>query len=129
MKTREELIASYNQKIRNAIVEFQSRVQNADYADLHRIVNEELRTAATTSDQWLDFYDGCLPSSKMPAYKIAQLVLTRNAYHDGLPFCPLCGRIGLPTHNGEPVTKGYVCELCNERKVIPARIRQAIKEK
>ena len=91
-----------------------------------KIIARELDQMDTLSDEWYELSEKTTDNTvRAGAFKVAQLVLTRNAYADGLPFCELCGRIGVPEHNGHPVVDGKVCADCNTRKIIPARIRQA----
>jgi hypothetical protein len=99
-------------------------------------VDRELKHQDTNSDAWYDLAERALAwefpdnHNEIAAdlFAVAKLILNRNAYHDGLPFCPLCGKIGNPEHNGAPVIAAQVCEACNQRKIIPARIRAAQKE-
>ena len=133
MKTREEMIEETNRriykKINGVLCEF-ATLEDDD------TVAAELRSQDTTSDAWYDLAERAMewesPSNheEMAAelFTIAKLVMNRNAYHDGLPFCPLCGKLGAPKHNGAPLAEAQVCEACNNRKVIPARIRAMQKE-
>lgn len=95
---------------------------------LRRGEENALRDNGTTkSDEWAELAESGIPDSRtrLDLVKISQAILNRNAYEDGVPFCPLCGKLGIPEHNGAPVINAQVCEACNNRKVIPARIREA----
>ena len=130
MKTREEMIEETNRriykKINGVLCEF-AILEDDD------TVAAELRSQDTTSDAWYDLAERAMewesPDNHeeiaAELFTIAKLVMNRNAYHDGLPFCPLCGKLGTPKHNGAPLVEAQVCEACNNRKVIPARIREA----
>lgn len=132
-KTRQEMIEEMNRrifkKINGVLYEF-ATLEDDD------TVAAELRNQDTTSDAWYDLAERALAwefpdnHNEIAAdlFAVAKLILNRNAYHDGLPFCPLCGKIGNPEHNGAPVIAAQVCETCNQRKIIPARIRAAQKE-
>ena len=133
MKTREEMIEETNRriykKINGVLCEF-AILEDDD------TVAAELRSQDTTSDAWYDLAERAMewesPDNHeeiaAELFTIAKLVMNRNAYHDGLPFCPLCGKLGAPKHNGAPLAEAQVCEACNNRKVIPARIRAMQKE-
>ena len=133
MKTREEMIEETNRriykKINGVLCEF-ATLEDDD------TVAAELRSQDTTSDAWYDLAERAMewesPDNHeeiaAELFMIAKLVMNRNAYHDGLPFCPLCGKLGAPKHNGAPLAEAQVCEACNNRKVIPARIRAMQKE-
>lgn len=133
MKTREEMIEETNRriykKINGVLCEF-ATLEDDD------TVAAELRNQDTTSDAWYDLaerameweFPGNHEEIAAELFTIAKLVMNRNAYHDGLPFCPLCGKLGAPKHNGAPLVEAQVCEACNNRKVIPARIRAMQKE-
>ena len=132
-KTRQEMIEEMNRrifkKINGVLYEF-ATLEDDD------TVAAELRSQDTTSDAWYDLAERAMawefPDNHeeiaAELFAIAKLVMNRNAYHDGLPFCPLCGKLGNPEHNGAPVIDAQVCEACNQRKIIPARIRAAQKE-
>ena len=132
-KTRQEMIEEMNRrifkKINGVLYEF-AILEDDD------TVAAELRNQDTTSDEWYDLAERAMewesPENHeeiaAELFAIAKLVMNRSAYHDGLPFCPLCGKIGAPEHNGAPLIEARVCEACNNRKVIPARIREAQKE-
>ncbi|MBQ1308107.1 MAG: hypothetical protein IIY54_10585 [Ruminococcus sp.] len=97
--------------------------------DVRHLITLELDLSETMSDEWYELAETEKNKKRAALYfKIAQAVLVRNGYRDGLPFCPLCGKLGHPEHNGAPLIEGNVCEACNQRKVIPARIRAAQKE-
>ena len=133
MKTRDEMIEETNRriykKINGVLCEF-ATLEDDD------TVATELRSQDTTSDAWYDLAERAMewesPNNHeeiaAELFTIAKLVMNRNAYHDGLPFCPLCGKLGAPKHNGAPLVEAQVCEACNNRKVIPARIRAMQKE-
>ena len=133
MKTREEMIEETNRriykKINGVLCEF-AILEDDD------TVAAELRSQDTTSDAWYDLAERAMewesPDNHeeiaAELFTIAKLVMNRNAYHDGMPFCPLCGKLGAPKHNGAPLAEAQVCEACNNRKVIPARIRAMQKE-
>lgn len=122
-KTRNEMIETMNRRIFSKI----NGMMQDGWADL--LAEQEVEHADTTSDQWYDLaaaaIDAGSTAEAADLLAIAKLALNRNAYHDGLPFCPLCGKLGNPEHNGAPVIEGNVCEACNQRKIIPARIRAA----
>lgn len=132
-KTRQEMIEEMNarifKKINGVLYEF-ATLEDDD------TVAAELRSQDTTSDAWYDLAERAMawefPDNHeeiaSELFTIAKLVMNRSAYHDGLPFCPLCGKLGNPEHNGAPVIDAQVCEACNQRKIIPARIRAAQKE-
>lgn len=133
MKTREEMIEETNRriykKINGVLCEF-AILEDDD------TIAAELRSQDTTSDAWYDLAERAMewedPDNHeeiaAELFTIAKLVMNRNAYHDGLPFCPLCGKLGAQKHNGAPLVEAQVCEACNNRKVIPARIREAQRE-
>lgn len=133
MKTREEMIEETNRriykKINGVICEF-ATLEDDD------TVAAELRSQDTTSDAWYDLAERAMewesPENHeeiaAELFTIAKLVMNRNAYHDGMPFCLLCGKLGATKHNGAPLVEAQVCEACNQRKVIPARIRAMQKE-
>lgn len=119
-KTRNEMIKEMNARIFSKI----NKLMENGWVDT--LAEEEIERADTNSDAWYDLAaDSTDEAESAELLAIAKLVLNRNAYHDGLPFCPLCGRLGHPEHNGAPVIDGKVCETCNQRKIIPARIRAA----
>lgn len=97
-------------------------------------IAREIQSHDTDSNAWRDLAKRALewefPSNHdeiaAELFSIAKLIINRDAYRDGLPFCPLCGKIGFPEHNGAPVIDAQVCETCNQRRIIPARIREAI---
>lgn len=132
-KTRQAMIEEMNarifKKINGVLYEF-ATLEDDD------TVAAELRSQDTTSDAWYDLAERAMawefPDNHeeiaAELFAIAKLVMNRNAYHDGLPFCSLCGKLGHPEHNGAPVIDAQVCEACNQRKVIPARIRAMQKE-
>ena len=133
MKTRNEMIEETNRriykKINGVLCEF-ATLEDDD------TVAAELRNQDTASDAWYDLAERAMewesPENHeeiaAELFTIAKLVMNRNAYHDGMPFCPLCGKLGAPKHNGAPLAEAQVCEACNNRKVIPARIRAMQKE-
>jgi hypothetical protein len=131
-KTRQELIEEMNGRIFSKINSLMAALADdkLEYETaVNGIVKEELEDKDTTSDEWLDFAERLEDlEHKALAYKVAQAVLVRNGCCDGLPFCPLCGKLGTPKHNGAPLIEAQVCEACNNRKVIPARIRAAQQE-
>lgn len=103
--------------------------QNKVAREAKRLIALELDLSETMSDEWYELAETEEDPERAALYfKIAQAVLVRNGYRDGLPFCPLCGKLGNPEHNGAPLIDGKVCEACNQRKVIPARIRAMQKE-
>ena len=103
--------------------------QNKVAREAKPLIALELDLSETMSDEWYELAETEEdPERAVLYFKIAQAVLVRNGYRDGLPFCPLCGKIGTPEHNGAPLTEEKVCEACNQRKVIPARIRAMQKE-
>lgn len=132
-KTRQAMIEEMNarifKKLNGVLYEF-TTLEDDD------TVAAELRSQDTTSDAWYDLAERAMawefPDNHeeiaAELFAIAKLVMNRNAYHDGLPFCPLCGKLGHPEHNGAPVIDAQVCEACNQRKIIPARIRAAQRE-
>ncbi len=132
-KTRQAMIEEMNarifKKINGVLYEF-ATLEDDD------TVAAELRCQDTTSDAWYDLAERAMawefPDNHeeiaAELFAIAKLVMNRSAYHDGLPFCPLCGKLGHPEHNGAPVINAQVCEACNQRKIIPARIRATQKE-
>lgn len=132
-KTRLQMIKEADARVFSAInaltsaPEFRNDQQSIVGNELARM---ELETdEKTTSDAWYDLSENLQDeTARALAFKVAQAVLVRNGYHDGLPFCPLCGKLGNPEHNGAPVIDAQVCEACNQRKVIPARIREAQRE-
>ena len=132
MKTRDDMVAEAERRIFSTINSLMAALSDdkLEYETAaNGIVQEELEDKDTTSDEWLDFLERLKnPEHKALAFKVAQAVLVRNGYHDGLPFCPLCGKLGTPKHNGAPLIEAQVCEACNNRKVIPARIRAAQEE-
>lgn len=135
-KTRRQMIEEANARVFSAINALTAKLSGTEpkaYEEATRdggIASRELEVGDTTSDEWMDFSSLAIidPENRALAFKVAQAVLVRNGYHDGLPYCPLCGKIGTPEHNGAPVIDAQVCEACNQRKVIPARIRAAQKE-
>lgn len=125
MKTREDFITDANARVYKLINELALKGQPK--LEVKTLIDLELDETHTRSDEW---YEQAEVETDDPAkqalyFKIAQAVLVRNGLADGLPFCPLCGKIGMPEHNGAPLIEGNVCEACNNRKVIPARIRAA----
>lgn len=103
--------------------------QNKVAREAKHLIALELNLSETMSDEWYELAETEEDPERASLYfKIAQAVLVRNGYRDGLPYCPLCGKIGTPKHNGAPIIETQVCEACNQRKVIPARIRAAQKE-
>lgn len=129
-KTRRQMAEEANARVFSAINALMPMLTSPDYEKVaNGIAREELERKETTSDDWYGICDYLSnPDARAQAFKVAQAVLVRNAYHDGLPYCPLCGKIGTPKHNGAPLIEAQVCEACNQRKVIPARIRAAQKE-
>lgn len=126
-KTRQQMIDEANGRIFSAINALMAALAPQDYEYVaNGIMVAELEHKGTTSDDWYELADeltGTIP--KTQAFRVAQAVLVRNGYRDGLPFCPLCGKIGIANNNGAPVIDAPVCNACNQRKVIPARIREA----
>lgn len=123
MKTRQQCIEDAQARIFSTINEIAIRNPGPD---AQHLINLEVDKTATLSDEWYEQAE--VEKDKEMAvlyFKTAQAVLIRNGLADGLPFCPLCGKIGTPEHNGAPLIEGNVCEACNNRKVIPARIRAA----
>lgn len=46
-----------------------------------------------------------------------------------IKLCCICGnQINGNENNADPVKKGYCCDECNEKIVIPARIKQLTKK-
>lgn len=126
MKTREEFINDANARIYKILNQIAQKAPKDE--DTKHLINLELDLTATLSDEWYELAEvEKNPELAVLYFKVAQAVLVRNALSDGLPYCPLCGKIGAPEHNGAPLVEGNVCEACNNRKVIPARIRAAQK--
>lgn len=126
MKTREDFIEDANARIYKIINDITIKTQPD--RDVQHLITLELDKTATLSDEWYELAEVEHDKTKAVLYfKVAQAVLIRNALSDGLPYCPLCGKIGNPEHNGAPLIDGNVCESCNNRKIIPARIRAAQK--
>ena len=127
-KTRQEMVEDSNARIFSAINALMTTLDSPDYETVaNGIVQAELEHKGTTSDDWYELSETLKDeTARAQAFKVAQAVLIRNGYRDGLPFCPLCGKLGTPKHNGAPVIEAQVCESCNNRKVIPARIRASI---
>lgn len=127
MKTRNDCIEDAQArlfKLLNTLAQ-----QNKVAREAKRLITLELDLSETMSDEWYELAETEEDPERASLYfKIAQAVLVRNGYRDGLPFCPLCGKLGNPEHNGAPLIDGKVCEACNQRKVIPARIRAMQKE-
>lgn len=124
MKTREEFITDANARIYKILNQIAQKAPKDE--DTKRLINLELDLTATLSDEWYELAEvEKNPELAVLYFKAAQAVLVRNGLADGLPYCPLCGKIGAPEHNGAPLVEGNVCEACNNRKVIPARIRAA----
>lgn len=126
-KTRQDYIEDANNRIFKLLNEISSRIpEDHEWTDARKLINLELDKTATLSDEWYELAETeKTPKLAVLYFKVAQVVLVRNGLADGLPFCPLCGKIGSPEHNGAPLTDKNVCEACNNRKVIPARIRAA----
>ena len=123
------MIQDADARVFGAINHLLSITAPEDWADTNRLAERELQDHDTTSDAWYDLIEDTKQERAKPAiFKVAQAVLVRNGYHDGLPFCPLCGKLGQPEHNGAPVINAQVCESCNQRRIIPARIRAAQRE-
>ena len=121
MKTREDFIKDAEARVYRLINELPN-------PQCEVLVSLELDHKHTSSDEWYKQAEVEEDQKKQVIYfKLAQAVLVRNGLCDGLPFCPLCGKIGIPEHNGAPLIAAQVCEACNNRKVIPARIREAQK--
>lgn len=128
MKTRQDYISDACARIYKILN--QIALKNKDNEDAKALTNQELDLAVTHSDEWYELAERETdPEMAALYFKAAQAVLVRNGLSDGLPFCPLCGKIGNPEHNGAPLIEGKVCEACNNCKVIPARIRAAQEEK
>lgn len=128
-RTRNEMIKDAEARVFSAVNNLLSITAPEDWADTNKLAEREIRQHDTTSDAWYALIDGTKQERAKPAiFKVAQAVLVRNGYRDGLPFCPLCGKLGNPEHNGAPLIDAQVCEACNMKKVIPARIRAAQKE-
>lgn len=127
MKTRNDCIEDAQArlfKLLNTLAQ-----QNKVAREAKRLITLELDLNETMSDEWYELAETEEDPERAALYfKIAQAVLVRNGYRDSLPFCPLCGKLGNPEHNGAPLIDGKVCEACNQRKVIPARIRAMQKE-
>lgn len=124
MKTREEFINDANARIYKILNQIAQKAPKDE--DTKHLISLELDLTATLSDEWYELAEvEKNPELAVLYFKAAQAVLVRNALSDGLPYCPLCGKIGAPEHNGAPLVEGNVCEACNNRKVIPARIRAA----
>lgn len=124
MKTREEFINDANARIYKILNQIAQKAPKDE--DTKHLINLELDLTATLSDEWYELAEvEKNPELAVLYFKVSQAVLVRNALSDGLPYCPLCGKIGTPEHNGAPLVEGNVCEACNNRKVIPARIRAA----
>ena len=127
MKTRQDYISDACARIYKILN--QIALKNKDNEDAKALTNQELELAVTHSDEWYELAERETdPEMAVLYFKAAQAVLVRNGLLDGLPFCPLCGKIGNPEHNGAPLIEGRVCEACNNCKVIPARIRAAQEE-
>lgn len=99
-KTREEMIAEMNHRIYRNI---NGVIYKFATLEDDEVVIEELRKHDTCSDVWYEMAERAI-KWKYPAdhetivadlFTIAKLVMNRNAYEDGLPFCPLCGKLGL----------------------------------
>ena len=135
-KTRRQMIEEANARVFSAINALMAQLSKTDPEAYEKAGSEggiacnELEKHDTTSDEWTDFSSIQIQDTETRAlaFKVAQAVLVRNGYRDGLPYCPLCGKLGNPEHNGAPLIDGKVCEACNQRKVIPARIRAMQKE-
>lgn len=124
MKTREEFINDASARIYKILNQIAQKAPNEE--DAKRLINLEMDKSATLSDEWYELAETEKnPELAVLYFKAAQAVLVRNGLADGLPYCPLCGKIGVPKHNGAPLIEGNVCEACNNYKVIPARIREA----
>lgn len=124
MKTREDFINDASARIHKILNEIAQKAPKDQ--DAKHLINLELDLTATLSDEWYELAETEKnPELAVLYFKAAQAVLVRNGLADGLPYCPLCGKIGNPEHNGAPLIEGNVCEACNNRKVIPARIRAA----
>ena len=132
-KTRKEMIEEMNSRIYSKIGQLVALHREAE--ELPEVA-EELAHQDTTSDVWYELSVRFSTWNTVPhrdrlsalALTISKLVLNRNAYHDGLPFCPLCGKLGHADNNGAPVIDERVCTECNLRRIIPARIREAQKD-
>lgn len=126
-KTRQEVINDAGNRIYKLINEISAKIpEGRDFNDARHLISLELDKSATLSDEWYELAETEKnPELAVLYFKTAQAVLVRNGLADGLPYCPLCGKIGVPEHNGAPLIEGNVCEACNNRKVIPARIRAA----
>lgn len=128
-RTRNEMIKDAEARVFSAVNNLLSITAPEDWADTNKLAEREIRQHDTTSDAWYALIDDTKQERAKPAiFKVVQAVLVRNGYRDGLPFCPLCGKLGNPEHNGAPLIDAQVCEACNMKKVIPARIRAAQKE-
>lgn len=135
-KTRRQMIEEANARVFSAINALMAQLSESDPAAYEKAGSEdgiacnELEKHDTTSDEWLNFSSIQIQDTETRAlaFKVAQAVLIRNGYYDGLPYCPLCGKLGTPKHNGAPVIEAQVCDSCNQHKVIPARIRAAQQE-
>lgn len=127
MKTRNDCIEDAQArlfKLLNTLAQ-----QNKVAREAKRLITLELDLSETMSDEWYELAETEEDPERASLYfKISQAVLVRNGYRDGLPYCPLCGKLGNPEHNGAPLIDGKVCEACNQRKIIPARIRAMQKE-
>ena len=122
MKIREDFISDASARIYKVLNEVAQKAPKNE--DAKRLIKLDL--TATLSDEWYELAETEKnPELAVLYFKAAQAVLVRNCLADGLPYCPLCGKIGVPEHNGAPLIEGNVCEACNNRKVIPARIREA----
>lgn len=126
-KTRQEISADANNRIYKLINSLAQRIGDREKnPEAWHLITLETDKTATLSDEWFTLAETEKDQDLALVYfKIAQAVLVRNGIENGLPFCPLCGKIGKPEHNGAPIIDGFVCESCNNRKVIPARIREA----
>lgn len=130
-RTRYTLLEDANARVFSAVNNLTAlaRKNPDDYDKINALAIDEASYKETTSDAWYELSEQLsTPEARAAAFKVAQAVLVRNGYHDGLPFCPLCGKLGNPEHNGAPLIDAQVCEACNMKKVIPARIRAAQKE-
>lgn len=129
MKTRVQLQEDAQARIYKLINEIMVSGVSEEDDKARGAIMLEMDGTQTSSDEWYELAEAEKDPKRATLYfKTAQVVLVRNAYADGLPFCPLCGKIGTPEHNGAPLADEKVCEACNQRKVIPARIRAAQKE-
>lgn len=126
-KTRQEIINDANNRIYKLINNLAQRIGDREKnPEAWHLITLETDKTATLSDEWFTLAETEKDQDLALVYfKIAQAVLVRNGIENGLPFCPLCGKIGKPEHNGAPIIEANVCESCNNKKVIPARIRAA----